>query len=92
MRVRFIAEIVDDERTEKKAPVSVEVDVPDIAEYSSPSAFYKVFDRYERPVIEARNQIAAEITKEYLGRSRFFKMREKAAKRLRLREKLGVFL
>ncbi len=80
MRVRFIAEIVDDERTEKKSPVSVEVDVPDIAEYSSPSAFYKVFDRYERPVIEARNQIAAEITKEYLEGAAFLKCGKKQPK------------
>ncbi len=39
MRVRFIAEIVDDAGKVKKAPVSVETDVPDNAEFSSPSEF-----------------------------------------------------
>lgn len=73
MRVRFIAEIVDDEGKVKKAPVSVETDVPDIVEFTSPSEFYKVFDRFERPVIEARNQIAEEVTKDYLEEAAFLK-------------------
>ncbi len=73
MRVRFIAEIVDDDGEVRKAPVNVETDVPDIREFSSPSEFYKVFDRFERPVIEARNQVAAEVTKDYLEEAAFLK-------------------
>jgi len=73
MKVRFIAEIVDDDGGVKKAPVSVETDVPDIREFTSPSEFYKVFDRFERPVIEARNQAALEVAKEYLEEAAFLK-------------------
>ncbi len=73
MRVRFIAEIVDDDGKVRRAPVNIETDVPDITEFSSPSKFYKVFDRFERPVIAARNQIALEIAKEYLEEAAFFK-------------------
>ncbi len=73
MRVRFIAEIIGDDGKVMKAPLSVETDVPDITEFSSPSEFYKVFDRFERSVIEARNQIALEVTKDYLEEAVFLK-------------------
>ena len=76
MKVRFIAEIVDDEGKIIKAPVSVETEVPNVTEFSSPSDFYAVFDRFEKPVIEARNQIAQEITKDYLDGAAFLKGRE----------------
>jgi len=73
MKVRFTAEIVDDDGKVRKAPVSAEADVPEITEFTSPSEFYKVFDRFERPVIEARNQVAAEVTKDYLEEAAFLK-------------------
>ena len=73
MKVRFIAEIVDDNGKSIKAPVTIETDVPDVSEFSNPSEFYKVFDRFEKPVIEARNQIASEITKDYLEEAAFLK-------------------
>ena len=73
MKVRFIAEIEDDNGNIVKRPVTVETDVPDISEFIEPTEFYKVFDRFERPVIEARNQLAAEITKEYLEEASFLK-------------------
>lgn len=57
--------------------MAVETDVPDLTEFNCPSEFQKVFDRYERPVIEARNQIASEITKDYLEEAAFLKDREK---------------
>ncbi len=80
MKVRFIAEIVDDKGEVAKAPVTIETDVPDITEFSSPSEFYKVFDRFERPVIEARNQIASEVTKDYLEEAAFLKCKGKKPK------------
>ncbi len=80
MRVRFIAEIIDDDGKVMKAPVSIETDVPDITEFSRRSEFYKVFDRYERPVIEARNQIALEVTKDYLEEAAFLKYGGKESK------------
>ncbi len=75
MKVRFIAEIVDANGKVTRAPVTVETDVPDVTEFSSPTEFYRVFDQFERPVpvIEARNQIAAEITKDYLEEATFLK-------------------
>ena len=73
MKVRFIAEIEDDSGDIVKAPVAVETEVPDISEFTEPTEFYKVFDRFERPVIEARNQLAAEIAKEYLEEASFLK-------------------
>ncbi len=73
MKVRFIAEIVDANGKVTRAPVTVETDVPDVTEFSSPTEFYRVFDQFERPVIKARNQIAAEITKDYLEEATFLK-------------------
>ncbi len=80
MKVRFIAEIINDEGKVMKAPVRVETDVPDITEFSSPSEFYRVFDRFERPVIEARNQIASEVAKDYLEEVAFLKCEGKESK------------
>ena len=80
MKVRFVAEIVDDNGKSVKAPVTVETDVPDVTEFTSPSEFYKVFDRFERPVIEARNQIASEIAKDYLDEAVFLKGGENKSK------------
>ena len=51
--------------------------LPDLPRGREPGEFYQVFDRFERPVIEARNQIAAEIGKEYLEEASFLKGREK---------------
>lgn len=73
MKVRFTAEIVDNSGDVVKAPVTIETGVPDITEFSDPREFYQVFDRFERPVIEARNQLAAEIAKEYLDEACFLK-------------------
>ena len=73
MKVRFVAEIVDDEGKTIKTPVTVETEVPDVTEFSNPSDFYKVFDRFEKPVIEARNQVAQEIAKDYLNEASFLK-------------------
>ena len=73
MKVRFVAEIIDDNGNTIKAPVKVETAVPDVSEFTNPAEFYKVFDRFERPVIEARNQIASEIARDYLDEAAFFK-------------------
>lgn len=73
MKVRFIAEIVDNQGKAVKAPVTIETDVPDVSEFSDPDEFYQVFDRFERPVIEARDQIALEIAKDFLAEASFLK-------------------
>lgn len=80
MKVRFIAEIVEDSGKIVKAPVTVETEVPDISEFTDAREFYQVFDRFERPVIEARNELAAEIAKDYLDEASFLKGGEELAK------------
>ena len=73
MKVRFVAEILDENGNPIKVPVKVETDVPDVSEFTSSGEFYKVFNRFEKPVIEARNQIASEIAQEYLDEAAFLK-------------------
>ena len=73
MKVRFVAEILDDNGNAVKAPVTVETNVPDVSEFKNPAEFYHVFDRFEKPVIEARNQIASEIARDYLDEAAFLK-------------------
>lgn len=73
MKIRFVAEILDDKGETIKAPVKVETDVPDVSEFTTPMEFYDVFDRFEKPVIEARNQIASKISQDYLDEAAFLK-------------------
>lgn len=80
MKVRFIAEIVDDSGKVIKTPAAVETEVPDISEFTDPTEFYQVFDRFERPVLAARNQVAAEIAKDYLDSASFLKVGRKLQK------------
>ena len=35
-------------------------------EFGYPSKFYETFDRYERPVLDARAELMEKLTKEYL--------------------------
>ena len=80
MKVRFTAEIIDDRGEIVKTPVTVETAVPDVTEFTEPTEFYQVFDRFERPVIEARNQAAEEIAKKYLEEAPFLKGGERGEK------------
>ena len=80
MKIRFIAEITDEQGKLLKVPVNVETEVPEITEFENPEDFYETFDKFEKPVIEARNQIAQEITKDYLEEIVFLKEREKSQK------------
>ena len=73
MKVRFVAEILDENGNPIKVPIKVETNVPDVSEFTSPEEFYKVFDCFEKPVIEARNQIASEIARDYLDEAAFLK-------------------
>ena len=80
MKVRFMAEIIDDNGNVVKTPVTTEAIVPDVMEYGDPSEFYQVFDRFEKPVIKARDHVAAELAKEYLEGAVFLKGGEKEPK------------
>ena len=44
MKIRFTAEIIDDNGNVFKNPVSVETKVPDLTDFNCPSEFLKVFD------------------------------------------------
>ncbi len=55
--------------TDKKGNVITRViktEVPEVTEFGNPEEFYGIFDRFERPVIEAGNQMRAEIAEAYL--------------------------
>ena len=80
MKIRYVAEILDEEGKSIKAPITVETDVPEVSEFTAPAEFYQVFDRFEKPVIEARNQVALEIARDYLDEAAFLKDRENKSK------------
>lgn len=66
MKLRFMAEITDDNGNRVVAPIEVEKEIPDLNEFEDSSQFYEVFNRYEKPALDARNGIAEEITRLYL--------------------------
>jgi hypothetical protein len=67
MRLRFTAEMIDDNGERVSTPVEIETAVPAPEEYGDKSRFYEIFDQYERAALEARNQAAEEITESYLN-------------------------
>lgn len=67
MKVRVTAEIVSEDGQDVVTPVVTEREIPDISEYGDKDEFLAIFDRYERPALEARNQVFSDLTKEYLG-------------------------
>ena len=67
MRLRFTAEMTDDNGERVSMPVEIETAVPNPEEYGDKSRFYEIFDRYEKAAPEARNQAAEEITESYLN-------------------------
>lgn len=66
MKVRLMAEITDDSGKKVTAPIEIEREIPSIEEFGEPSEFYETFDRYERPVLEARAELMEKLAKEYL--------------------------
>lgn len=66
MKLRLMAEITDDNGNKVVAPVEIEREIPDTEEFGDPEKFYEVFDRNERPALEARSELMEEMTKEYL--------------------------
>lgn len=67
MRLRFTAEMIDDKGERVCQPVEIEAAVPNLEEYGDKNRFYEIFDRYEKAALEARNQVAREITEDYLN-------------------------
>ena len=67
MRLRFTAEMIDDNGERVSKPVEIETAVPSPEEYGDKNRFYEIFDQYERAALKARNQAAEEITESYLN-------------------------
>ena len=67
MKIQMTAKITDDNGNEITRTVEKEAVIPDIAEYGEKEAFADIFHRYEKPTIQIRNELAEEITKEYLN-------------------------
>ena len=67
MKLRFTAELIDDNGELVCRRTEVETTVPKLEEYGERTRFYEVFDRYEKSALEARNQAAMEITQSYLN-------------------------
>ena len=53
MRLRFTAEMTDDNGERVSMPVEIETAVPNPEEYGDKSRFYEIFDRYEKEGYEA---------------------------------------
>lgn len=45
---------------------TIETEVPEVTEFENSETFYEVFNRFERPVMEARNQLGEKIAEAYL--------------------------
>ena len=67
MRLRFTAEMIEDNGERVCMPVEIERAVPNPEEYGDKSRFYEIFDQFEKAALEARNQAAEEITESYLN-------------------------
>lgn len=66
MKLQITAEIVDENGATVVKQIEKEAEVPELAEFGEPGQFYETFDKYEQPVIRARNELLEEVTKEYL--------------------------
>ncbi len=66
MQIRLMAEITDDSGKKVVAPIEIEREIPSMEEFGDSSKFYETFDRYERPVLDARAELMEKLTKEYL--------------------------
>ena len=65
MKMKLKAEIIDEKG--KVITKEIETEIPEVTEFGDPENFYEVFNRFEKPVIEARNQLGKEITEAFLG-------------------------
>jgi hypothetical protein len=67
MKMRIIVNIENDENTEAIESTVIEQDIPDFEAFTGPDTFGKVFDQYERKVLEARNDAVKAATEKYLS-------------------------
>lgn len=67
MKIRLTAQMVDDSGEELTEIVTKEAEVPDVTAYGDKDQFYELFHRYETAVIRERENLTADVTKEYLN-------------------------
>ena len=48
-------------------PTTMEVNIPEVEDFTGPEVFDQVFDQYEQEVLEARNGVVEEATEKYLS-------------------------
>lgn len=80
MKLRITAEIVDESGATVVKQIKKEAEVPELKEFGDSEQFYETFDKYERPVIRARNELLEELTKEYLEEAAAQKAGKKKSK------------
>lgn len=78
MKIQMTAKVMDDNGNEVTRTIEKEAVIPDIAEYGKPEDFHTIFYRYEKPALEIRNELSAEITEAYLERAASLKNTEKS--------------
>ena len=89
MKLRFTAELIDDNGELVSRRTEVETTVPKLEEYGERSRFYEVFDRYEKSALEARNQAAVEITQSYLNAAAVLKKGAKDGRKREIEAEIG---
>ena len=67
MKMQITIDIKNDDGTVGAEATVIEVEVPDFEAFTGPDTFGKVFDQYERKVLEARNDVVEAATEKYLG-------------------------
>lgn len=66
MKIRLMAQMIDDNGEEVTGIVTKEAEVPDVKAYGDKDQFLELFHRYEAAVIRERDSLTAQVTKEYL--------------------------
>jgi hypothetical protein len=67
MKVEITVNIKKADGTFAAESTTMEVDVPDFEEFTGPDEFGKIFNKYERNVLKARNEVVAAATEKYLN-------------------------
>ena len=76
MKIRLMAQMVNDNGEELTGIVTKEAEVPDVTAYGNKDEFYELFHRYETAVIRERDNLTTDVTKEYLGSASDLKKRK----------------
>jgi hypothetical protein len=67
MKVKVTVEMENTDGTSAVERTTIDVDVPDFAEFTGPDKFGTVFDQYEQKVLKARNKAIKVATEKYLS-------------------------